>query len=230
MPAERRGGQPDAVLLDMDGTLVLTEERWGQAERLLMADLGGHWSQADQAHALGGPLERVIAYMIGKSGGEHDHAELLVRLVDLVEQEFRAAPLEWAAGMLQLLDECHNRRIPTALVTASSARLAAIVVDALAHTLARAPFAAVITAEDVVHGKPAPDPYVMATMRLDRRPERCLAFEDSPTGVRSAVGAGCRVIGIEHLTPLTGVPVLQSVAGWSLDDLWHLFGRDGAKD
>jgi HAD superfamily hydrolase (TIGR01509 family) len=229
MPPDGSSCTPAAVLLDMDGTLVETEERWGEAERVLMAELGSSWTQADQAHALGGPLERVIAYMIGKSQGTHDHGELMDRLIDLVEWQFRASPLTWSPGMLDLLADCHRRGIPVALVTASSARLASIVVQALADALHRAPFAAVVTAEDVRRGKPAPDPYATAIARLGVEPGECLAIEDSPTGLRSAIDAGCQVIGIEHIAPLDGVPVLRSIHGLDVGELWSLVSRDRAQ-
>jgi HAD superfamily hydrolase (TIGR01509 family) len=229
MPPSAHAMQPEALLLDMDGTLVQTEERWGIAERLLMTDLGGTWTEKDQAQALGGPLERVIAYMIGKTGGEHDHQELMARLVDLVEQQFRSAPLIWSPGMVALVEESHRLDVPVALVTASASRLAAIVVESLALQMQRAPFGAVVTAEDVVHGKPAPDPYVTAAARLGVSPDRCLAIEDSPTGIRSALDAGCQVLGIEHMARLEAVPVLASIEGYGLASLWALVSGDRAQ-
>jgi HAD superfamily hydrolase (TIGR01509 family) len=230
MPPESQVAQPGAVLLDMDGTLVQTEQRWGTAEQLLMAELGGEWTKQDQAQALGGPLERVIAYMIGKTSGSHDHDELMNRLVDLVEEQFMSAPLVWSPGMVSLVDECHRSHVPVALVTASAARLAAIVVDALAREMGRPPFGAVVTADDVAHGKPAPDPYLLAAARLGVLPQECLAIEDSPTGIRSASDAGCRVIGIEHMAPLNGVPILSSVDGLRIADLWNLVSSDCAQN
>jgi len=220
---------PAALLLDMDGTLVQSEDIWGDAERAVMAEFGIEWTDEDRAHVLGGPLERVVAYMIGKSAGEHDHDDVGKRLVDYVDAEFRVTALEWTEGILELIDESHARNIPAALVTASSQRLAAIVVHALDQRLDRTVFRSVVAAEDVAQSKPAPDPYQLAANRLNVAPEDCLAIEDSPTGLASAMRAGCRVIGIEHMTPLDakGVHVVRSLRGHDLDLLWKL-GSQGA--
>ncbi len=64
---------PAAVLFDMDGTLIDSEGLWLDAEIAVMAGLGSTWSEADQEHCLGGPLERVADYMIERSGASrHD--------------------------------------------------------------------------------------------------------------------------------------------------------------
>lgn len=208
----------------MDGTLVQSEDIWGDAERAVMAEIGIEWTDEDRAHVLGGPLERVVAYMIGKSAGEHDHDDVGNRLVDYVDAVFRTTTLEWTDGILDLVIESNDRNIPVALVTASSRRLAAIVVDALDRHLDRQVFRAVIAAEDVPHSKPAPDPYRLAARRLNVTPQECLAIEDSPTGITSATRAGCRVIGIEHMTPLMteGAHVVRSLRDMDVDLLWKL--------
>lgn len=215
---------PQALLLDMDGTLVQSEDIWGDAERAVMADFGIDWTDEDRAHVLGGPLERVVAYMIGKSAGEHDHDEVAQRLIDYVDKEFRATRLQWTDGVLELLGETHARDIPVALVTASSRSLAAIVVDALDQRLGRTAFGAVVAAEDVEIGKPSPEPYRLAAQRLSVPPHACLAIEDSPTGLASAMQAGCRVIGLEHMSALEfrGAHVMRSLRGHDLELLWKL--------
>jgi len=204
---------PHGLLLDMDGTLVQSEHMWGEAERAVMAELGLDWDDSDRAHVLGGPLERVVAYMIGKSEGEHDHDDVGSRLLSHVETQFRSETLQWTDGMVALLDECRRRHIPAALVTASTRRLAAIVVDEIDRQLGLPVFRAVITADDVDRSKPAPDPYLLAAHRLALSPEVCLAIEDSPTGLLSATRAGCRVIEIEHMCTLasSGAPIVDAL-------------------
>lgn len=206
---------PQGLLLDMDGTLVQSEHMWGEAERAVMADLGVDWTEIDRAHVIGGPLERVVAYMIGKSQGEHDHDDVGHRLLSHVEAQFRSETLQWTDGMVPLLDECDARGIPIALVTASTRRLAAIVVDDIDRQLQRTVFKAVITADDVHRSKPAPDPYLLAAQRLTLSPKVCLAIEDSPTGLLSAHRAGCRVAAIELVSsPAYDGPVY-------VDALWE---------
>jgi len=204
----------------MDGTLVQSEHMWGEAERAVMAELGVDWSEGDRAHVLGGPLERVVAYMIGKSEGEHDHDEVGLRLLSHVEAQFRSERLQWTDGMLALLDECSAHLIPVALVTASTRRLAAIVVDEIDRQFGRTVFHAVVTADDVVRSKPAPDPYLLAAQRLALPPDLCLAIEDSPTGLLSAQRAGCRVIDVERLTRLASSGASTMNALWGNAEEW----------
>lgn len=203
-----------ALLLDMDGTLVQSEHLWGQAESAVMAELKVPWTVLDRTHVIGGPLERVVAYMIGKSAGEHDHDEVARRLLSHVEERFKCETLQWTDGMVQLLNECDALEIPVALVTASTRRLTAIVVDEIDRQLRRTVFKAVVTADDVNRSKPAPDPYLLAAHRLAQTPKHCLAIEDSPTGLLSARRAGCRVLDVERM----GSP--QPNGALLLDVLW----------
>jgi HAD superfamily hydrolase (TIGR01509 family) len=215
---------PSALLVDMDGTLVDSEELWHTAEKRLMNDLGSRWNPDDQAHCLGGPIERVIAYMIGKSGGTHDHDELKDRLLSYVNAEFMQHPLQFNQDMVRLVVSAHTMHIPSALVTASDHSLVTIVLAQLRGQLGFQPFSAVVAAGDADQGKPHPDPYLLAAEKLQVRVDQALAFEDSPTGVKAAVAAGCAVIALPLLTPITelGAANIKNLGQRSLGDLWSV--------
>lgn len=68
---------------------------------------------------------------------------------------------------------------------------------------------ATVTGDDVVHGKPAPDPYLLAARRLGVAPEQCLAVEDSASGIRSAFTAGMTVLAIPNATTALDFPTLK---------------------
>ena len=231
---------PAAVLWDMDGTLVDTEPYWITAEYELVAEHGGTWSDA-HAHALVGNDLIVSAEYIARHGGvDLPPAEIVERLLDrVVEQARREVP--WRPGARELLAELVERGVPCALVTMSWARLAQAVVDVLpART-----FDAVVTGDQVRHGKPHPEPYLTAARRLGAEPADCVAIEDSPTGVASATSAGVPTVAVPLVVPvppgpgLVVVPTLDGVDAARLMELTRslqptprpdLDERDGERD
>jgi len=78
-------------------------------------------------------------------------------------------------------------------------------------------FTASVVGDEVSMGKPHPEPYLLAATKLGVDPTRCVAIEDSPTGVRSAVAAGCRVIAVPHV-----VPVPDGLAHHTVESLTHV--------
>lgn len=217
---------PAAVLFDMDGTLIDSEGLWLDAEHAVMDGLGATWTPEDQAYCLGGPLERVADYMIARSGASVSTDEVGQRLLDEMEQRLRATPLLWQPGARALLLECRAAGVPTALVSASWARLIDAVSEQVEADLGLTAFDTVVAGDDVTNSKPHPEPYLTAAAALGHAPEACLALEDSPTGVRAAVAAGCRVIAIPHITDvqIDGAHVVRTLEGRSLAELWASAG------
>jgi HAD superfamily hydrolase (TIGR01509 family) len=217
---------PAAVLFDMDGTLIDSEGLWLDAEIAVMGSLGAGWTEADQAHCLGGPLERVADYMIDRSGSALPSDAVGVMLLDGMEQRLRDSPLSWRPGARALLVACREAGVPTALVSASWNRLIDAVSDKIATDIGTRPFDAVVAGDDVANSKPHPDPYLAAAAALGVDPADCLAVEDSPTGVRSAVAAGCRVVAVPHIAAVDdpGALVVETLSGRGLLDLWRLAG------
>lgn len=214
---------PAAVLFDMDGTLLDTEHLWLRAEIATMAEVGGQWSPEDQMHCLGGPLERVVDYMVAKAepgtSGEQVQELLLSAIVDLL----RSSPVAWRPGARELLDEAVALSLPVALVTASWRRLIEAVHDRIVEELGYEPFRVIVGGDDVQSSKPHPEPYLTAAGALGQQPSNCLALEDSPTGVQSALSAGCRVVGIAHIAPIEpadGLMLVSTLQGHSVAGLW----------
>lgn len=216
---------PGAVLFDMDGTLIDSEHLWLTAEQLVMTHLGGTWSPQDQLHCLGGPLERVIDYMLAKVATQVAPDEAMELLLSTMEQLLRSSPLEWRPGARALLDETLSLGVPTALVTASWRRLIDAVEQAIDDDLGRKAFTLTIGGDEVENTKPHPEPYQEAAAQLGFDPADCLALEDSPTGAASALAAGCRVVAIPHIAAITedpGIAQIDTLEGRTLSELWQL--------
>ena len=214
---------PAAVLFDMDGTLLDTEHLWLQAEMITMAEIGGVWTPEDQMHCLGGPLERVVDYMIGKAGRPAAPDEVQELLLSSIVDLLTSSPVAWRPGAREMLDDAVALGLPVALVTASWRRLIEAVHDRVVAELGYEPFAVIVGGDDVERSKPHPEPYLAAAAALGLAPEQCLVLEDSPTGVQSAMTAGCRVVGIAHIAPIEpaqGLMLVDTLQGRSVADLW----------
>jgi HAD superfamily hydrolase (TIGR01509 family) len=216
-PVEIPQSLPDAVLWDMDGTLVDTEPYWIDEEYALVAEYGGSWSDK-HAHALVGNDLITSANYIQLNGGVPLPPEQIIeRLLDGVIKRVRVH-IPWRPGARELLTELRARGVPCALVTMSYQSLA----QAIIETLPDGTFETVVAGDDVTHGKPHPEPYLTAAARLGIPPERCVAIEDSLTGVSSATAAGVPVLAVEHLVsipPAEGRTVITSLEGWTAADL-----------
>jgi len=192
---------PAAVLWDMDGTLVDTEPYWIAAEHAIVAEHGGTWSD-EFAHQLVGNDLMVSAAFIREHSPipwspEQIVDELLVRVVAQVREH-----VPWRPGARELLEALREAGVPSALVTMSWRSLA----DAVVGALPQGAFAAVVTGDEVAHGKPHPEPYRTAARLLGVSPQDCVAIEDSPTGVRSAVAAGVPTVAVPHVVAVPDTP------------------------
>ena len=216
---------PAAVLWDMDGTLVDTEPYWFASERDLVEQFGHEWPD-HHAHAMVGfDLLDSAAYM-----QEHGHVdlpaeEIVNRLLDgVIARLHRRIP--WRPGARELLADLQQAGVPCALVTMSWRRF----VDPIMAALPERTFVATITGDEVPPGlgKPGPEPYLLGAAACGVHPEDCVAIEDSPTGVRSALRAGCRVVGvpnIKELDPEPGLTLVDSLDHVRLEDLSDLFNE-----
>ncbi|MFG2378198.1 HAD-IA family hydrolase [Streptomyces sp. NPDC048504] len=185
-----------AVLFDMDGTLVDTERLWWEAVEQVA---GRTLTDADQPEVLGRPVEHTADWLARATGGSA--ADLAAAL----HREFAARVRTGTVprpGALDLLDALARDGVPTALVTASPRAVADTVLDALGASR----FAVSVTADDTGRTKPAPDPYLAACRALGVDPAACVAVEDTQTGVSSAEAAGCAVLAVPSLAPIDAAP------------------------
>ncbi|MEU3277037.1 HAD family hydrolase [Streptomyces antibioticus] len=211
-PRTAQGSALQAVLLDMDGTLVDTEGFWWDVEVDVFAGLGHTLDDSWRHVVVGGPMSRSAGFLIEATGADITLAELSVLLNDGFEDRItRALPL--MPGAARLLAELAAYEIPTALVSASHRRI----IDRVLTSLGPQHFSLTVAGDEVLRTKPHPDPYLLAAAGLGVDPARCAVVEDTATGVAAAHAAGCQVVavpsvaGIEPGARCTVVPTLEGV-------------------
>ncbi|MGW7689602.1 HAD family hydrolase [Streptomyces asiaticus] len=194
------GSALQAVLLDMDGTLVDTEGIWWDAEVSIFAELGHALTEEYRQVVVGGPMSRSAQFLIEATGAEIALAELTgllnSRFTELIDGSVPMLP-----GARRLLTELAAHSIPTALVSASHRR----VMDRVLRSLGPEHFALTVAGDEVERTKPHPDPYLFAAAGLAAEPGRCVVIEDTDTGVRAAEAAGCRVVAVPSVVPIEAV-------------------------
>ncbi len=212
-----------AVLFDMDGTIVDTEPYWMSAEHALVEEHGGTWSD-EHAHAIVGNALLDSARYIREHGSvDLEPAQIVDRLItDVVAATVRDIP--WQPGARELLTVLAENQVPCALVTMSYTALTTPITDQLPADT----FAAVVTGDQVNDGKPHPEPYLTAMARLGVDASGCVAIEDSPTGVASAEAAGCLVVAVPNHVPIEAAPgriIVDSLTDLDLNILTELVRR-----
>ncbi|WP_210529365.1 HAD family hydrolase [Rubellimicrobium arenae] len=190
----------DAVVFDLDGTLIDTEHLCNLAGVEACANLGFPVSQAF-FESLAGIDDRTRARMIEEHVGSTVELGAFLAEWDRLCSERFAQGIPIKPGAVELLERLGAAGVPVALATSS--RRGPAEEKVAAADLGRH-FRTLVTFDDVAAPKPAPDPYLLAAERLGVPPSRCLAFEDSETGARSAHAAGLTVVQVPDLHPTKG--------------------------
>jgi HAD superfamily hydrolase (TIGR01509 family) len=208
---------PDAVVFDLDGVLVDSEPAWDAARRAVVAEAGGHWREGATRAMIGMSSPEWSRYLREELGAQLEPAELNERVVARLLAEYETNGATLLPGAADAVREL-AARWPLGL--ASSANRA-VIEAVLAAAGLRDSFAAVVSAEEVAHGKPAGDVYVAAAAALGVEPSRAVAVEDSSNGIRAGAAAGLAVIAVpnEHFPPTREALALASVVIDSLNEL-----------
>lgn len=199
---------PAAVLWDFDGTLADTETVWTEVQQELLATYGLYWDDEKMTSLIGiGAMN--TAEMVAEAIGRPDEA---VNFFDRAEEGVVARireGLSWLPGAHDLLEQIAAAGVPSAIVTASSRRVMAPVMEHLPHTVSF-----VVTSDDVEHDKPHPEGYLQAMERLGVEPADVIVLEDSVPGSQAALAAGAVVYAVPALAQLEPHPRMQvSTAG-----------------
>jgi HAD superfamily hydrolase (TIGR01509 family) len=183
----------EAVIFDLDGVIVDSEQVWDAAREALARERGGRWHEGAQRDMMGMSSVEWSRYMHDVIGLKDPPEEISAEVVRRLEATYREdLPLiDGAAAAVARLAE----RWPLGLASSSNREIIDLVLDL--GDLARF-FRATVSSEEVPRGKPSPDVYLEAARRLGVDARRSVAVEDSRNGILSAKAAGMRVVAIPN--------------------------------
>jgi HAD superfamily hydrolase (TIGR01509 family) len=184
---------PDAVIFDLDGLLLDSEQVWSAAKQRLVRERGGRWVNGAEETMLGMSSPEWSRYMreeLRVPLEDDQIANEVVRIMrELYGQELPLLP--GAADALARL----AREWPLGMASSSNREVIDLVLDRTGWVEL---IQVSVASEEVTRGKPAPDVYLEASRRLGAQPERCVGIEDSGPGIRSACAAGLAVIAVPN--------------------------------
>ena len=206
----------EAVVFDLDGVLLDSEQVWDEVREELVKERGGRWHEQAQTEMMGMSSVEWSRYMHDELGLPEPPEEISAEVVQRLDEVYRKR--------LPLIDDAREAverlaaRWPLGLASSSNREVIDLVLDL--SGLARF-FRVTVSSEEVPRGKPAPDVYLEAARGVGVPPERCAAVEDSNNGIRSAKAAGMRVIATpnQHYPPGEEALALADVTLGSLAEL-----------
>ncbi|MDX6517447.1 MAG: hypothetical protein QOF50_293 [Gaiellaceae bacterium] len=183
----------EAVVFDLDGVLLDSEQLWDEVREGLARERGGRWHEGAQADMMGMSSREWSVYMHERIGlpepPEEINSEVVRRMLELYARDLPLIP-----GAVEAVERI-AAHWPLGLASSSNREL----IDAALDAAGLAPyFRVTVSSEEVERGKPAPDVYLEAARRLEVAPGHCAAIEDSLNGIRSGKAAGMRVIAIPN--------------------------------
>ena len=206
----------EAVIFDLDGVLVDSEQVWDEVREELARERGGRWHERAQADMMGMSSTEWSRYMHDVIGLPEPPEEISDEVVRRMEARY--------SEHLPLIDGAVDavRRLAGSFRLGLASSSNRQVIDAvLAHAGLAAWFEVTVSSEEVARGKPAPDVFLEAARRLGVAPARCAAIEDSGNGIRAAHAAGMRVVAIPNRR-YTPPDEALALADLSIDSLTEL--------
>ena len=183
----------EAVVFDLDGVIIDTEEVWEEVRRGYVAEFGRSFLPDSQDRMMGMSTGEWSRHLAEDIGVPRTPAQVAADVLGRMAERYRTA-LPLIPGSVETVRRL-GERYPLALAS-SSARL---LIDQVLETAGiTGEFEVTLSTEEVPRGKPYPDVYLAAADKLGRAPAACAAVEDSSNGLRSAGAAGLAVIAVPH--------------------------------
>jgi HAD superfamily hydrolase (TIGR01509 family) len=182
-----------AVVFDLDGLLIDSEQVWDDVRENLARERGGRYDEGSQRDMMGMSSVEWSRYMHERVGLADSPEEINRIVVERMLQRYEAGP-PWIPGAIEAV-----HRIAAAFTLGLASSSNRVLIDAvLAAGGITGLFRATVSSEEVARGKPAPDVYLEAARRLGADPAACVAIEDSHSGIRSAKAADMTCIAIPN--------------------------------
>jgi HAD superfamily hydrolase (TIGR01509 family) len=182
-----------AVVFDMDGVIVDSEQVWDDVRERYVRENGGTYTDSATRDMMGMSSHEWSRYMAESLGVPGTPEEINAAIVERMLERYGEAP-PLIPGAVDAVRRC-AARWPLAVASSSNPELIEVVLDVAGlHDV----IPVVVSSQEVARGKPAPDVYVEAARRLGVDPHACAAVEDSHNGIRSAKAAGMRVIALPN--------------------------------
>jgi len=183
----------DAVVFDLDGVIVQSEEIWDEVREGYVRSRGGRYDAEAQPAMMGMSSTEWSRFIHDELGVSASPAEINAGVVELMEARYRVR-LPLIEGAREAVERM-AAVVPLGLASSSNRPLIDVVLE-LADLSEL--FRATVSSEEVARGKPAPDVYLEAARRLGVEATSCVAVEDSHSGIRSAKAAGMRAVAIPN--------------------------------
>ena len=206
----------EAVIFDLDGVLLDSEQVWDEAREQLAKERGGRWHENAQRDMMGMSSLEWSRYMHDVIGIPEPPEEISREVVERIAKLYREH-LPVVPGAREAIARL-AARWAQGLASSSNRELIDLALELLG---VKHRFKATVSSEEVARGKPAPDVYLEAARRLGVEPTHAAAIEDSENGIRAAKAAGIRVIAIPnpHFPPAEDALTQADVLLRSLDEL-----------
>jgi HAD superfamily hydrolase (TIGR01509 family) len=205
-----------AVVFDLDGVIVDSEQVWDEVREAYVRETGGTYTDESARDMMGMSSPEWSRYMAEALRVPGTPEEINAAIVERMLARYGEAP-PLLPGALQAVRRI-GASVPLAIASSSNRELIDVVLRASGLA---ADFRATVSSEEVPRGKPWPDVYLEAARRLGVDPVRCGAVEDSHNGIRSAKAAGMRVVAVPnaHYPPDDEALELADVVVPSIDEL-----------
>ena len=183
----------EAVVFDLDGVIVDSEQVWDEVREAYVRETGGTYTEAATRDMMGMSSVEWSRYMADELGVPGTPDQINAEIVKRMLARYGEAPplIDGAVAAVRLA----AARWPLAIASSSNPELIEVVLVAAGL---RELFVVTVSSQEVARGKPAPDVYLEAARRLRVAAERCVAVEDSHNGIRSAKAAGMRVVAVPN--------------------------------
>ena len=199
-----------AVLFDMDGVLIYSEDEYFKHEKRILGEHGCVLTQEAHIQFSGVRTLEMVTGMQHKYGFQGDPAAIADRIGAVMDEYYRSGELISIKAMTALLKSCAQSGLKTAVATSSQLEQAQHVV----RRLGLLPYVQAISTSCLAGAsKPAPDIFLLAAKMLDAPPEECIVIEDATKGLEAAKAAGMKAIGVRH----EGRPIDLSLADRVVD-------------